>query len=91
MTNSPDDIESQTVEARRRIAAAQVAIAKTLGMVKRQVRETVAGARLAANDIGANVKDTMSAMPPSGEASMFPIKRAGTHGKLSAVPSCLDM
>ena len=61
MTNNPDEIESHIVEGRRRIAAAQVAIAKTLGMVKRQVRETVAGARLAANDIGANVKDTMSA------------------------------
>lgn len=61
MTTNPDDIETQIVEARRRIAAAQVAIAKTLGMVKRQVRETVAGARLAANDIGANIKDTISA------------------------------
>jgi ElaB/YqjD/DUF883 family membrane-anchored ribosome-binding protein len=61
MTNNPNEIESQIVEGRRRIAAAQVAIAKTLGMVKRQVRETVADARLAANDIGANVKDTMSA------------------------------
>ena len=60
MPNNPDEIESQIVEARRRMAAAQVAIAKTLGMVKRQVRETVAGARLAANDIGANVKDTVS-------------------------------
>ena len=60
MKNNPDDIESQIVEARRRIAAAQVAIKNTLGIVKRQVRETVAGARLAANDIGANVKDTIS-------------------------------
>jgi hypothetical protein len=60
MINTPDEIESQIVEGRRRIAAAQVAIAKTLGMVKWQMRETVADARLAANDIGANVKDTMS-------------------------------
>jgi hypothetical protein len=42
MTNNPNEIESQIVEGRRRIAAAQVAIAKILGMVKRQVRETVA-------------------------------------------------
>ena len=60
MTNNPNDIDSQIVGARRRIAAAQGAIAKTLGMVKRQMRETFAGARLAANDISANVKDTVS-------------------------------
>ncbi len=60
MTKNSDDIESQIVEARRRIASAQAAIAKTFGMVKRQVHETVAGARLAANDIGAKVKETVS-------------------------------
>jgi hypothetical protein len=46
--------------ARRRIAAAQLAMAEKLEFVEKQIGETVAGAQSAIRDVLNNVKDTVS-------------------------------
>lgn len=54
------DLDRDIEQARRRIAAAQVALAEKLEIVERQVRDTVSGAQTAIDDVVSNVKGTIS-------------------------------
>jgi hypothetical protein len=60
MSADSNKLERDIDETRRRIAAAQQAMAEKLEVVERQVRETVAGAQSAIDDVATNVKGTIS-------------------------------
>jgi hypothetical protein len=60
MSSDSHKLERDIDETRRRIAAAQRAMAEKLEVVERQVRETVAGAQSAIDDVATNVKGTIS-------------------------------
>ena len=58
MTTDSEQLDREIDQARRRIAAAQMAIAEKLEIVEKQVRDTVAGAQSAIDDVVTNVKGT---------------------------------
>ena len=60
MKTDSDELDRNIYNARRRSAAAQLAIAEKLGTVEKQIRETVAGTQSAINDVVTNVKSTIS-------------------------------
>jgi hypothetical protein len=60
MSADSNKLERDIDETRRRIAAAQQAMVEKLEVVERQVRETVAGAQSAIDDVASNVKGTIS-------------------------------
>ena len=60
MTTDSEQLEREIDQARRRLAAAQTAIAEKLEIVEKQVRDTVAGAQSAIDDVVTNVKGTVS-------------------------------
>ena len=60
MKTDSDELDRDIDNARRRSAAAQVAIAEKLETVEKQIRETVAGTQSAINDVVTNVKSTIS-------------------------------
>jgi hypothetical protein len=60
MKTDSDELDRDIDNARRRSAAAQLAIAEKLETVEKQIRETVAGTQSAINDVVTNVKSTIS-------------------------------
>jgi len=60
MTTDAEQLDREIDQARRRLAAAQMAIAEKLEIVEKQVRDTVAGAQSAIDDVVTNVKGTVS-------------------------------
>ena len=60
MKTDSDELDRDIDNARRRSAAAQLAIAEKLETVEKQIRETVAGTQSAINDVITNVKSTIS-------------------------------
>ena len=60
MKTDSDELDRHIDNARRRSAAAQLAIAEKLETVEKQIRETVAGTQSAINDVVTNVKSTIS-------------------------------
>lgn len=60
MKTDSDELDREIDNARRRIAAAQLAMAEKLETVEKQIGDTVAGAQSAINDVLTNVKGTIS-------------------------------
>jgi|SRR5882724_7355773 len=60
MKTDSDKLDRDIDNARRRIAAAQLAMAEKLETVEKQVGKTVAGAQSAIDDVLNNVKGTIS-------------------------------
>jgi hypothetical protein len=60
MKTDSDELDRDIDNARRRSAAAKLAIAEKLETVEKQIRETVVGTQSAINDVVINVKGTIS-------------------------------
>jgi hypothetical protein len=60
MKTDSDELDREIDTARRRIAAAQSAMAEKLEGVEKQIRDTVAGAESAVDDVVSSVKGTIS-------------------------------
>jgi len=60
MKTDSDELDRDIDNARRRSAAAQLAIAEKLETVEKQIRETVAGTQSAIDEVVTNVKSTIS-------------------------------
>ena len=62
MKRDSDELDRHIDNARRRSAAAQLAVAEKLETVEKQIRETVAGTQSAINHVVTNVKSTANSV-----------------------------